>query len=270
MLKGTGLMSLKQGFHDVIAILGRSLPTAGLDIGRLKRTVRGTPRFVGQYRQFRAESRRVGLPVPNLADLFPILGEDGEAAGGYDAQYLHQDFWAARRLYDNRPHQHVDVSSRVDGFVTSALVFCPIMMVDVRPFPASLPGLTFRQTDATRLPFEDSSVASISSLHAMEHFGLGRYGDALNPSGTIEALAELARVAAPGGRVYLGLPTGRTRVMFNAHRVLSPSLVLNTLAPLRLLSFAAVNDDGDFIPVADPADFENAFGSCGLFELTKD
>ena len=250
-------------------ILGRALPMAGLDVGRLGRTIRGAPRFVGQFRRFRAESRKAGLPVPEIRDLFPVIGEDGEAAGGYDAHYLHQDFWAARRLYENRPAQHVDISSRVDGFITSVLVFCPVTMVDLRPFPAELPGLTFRRGDATRLPFDDSSVRSISSLHAMEHFGLGRYGDRLNPGGTLQVLGELARVAAPGGRVYLGLPVGRTRVMFNAHRVLAPSLVLEAVGPLRLVSFAAVNDGGEFRPDADPLDFEGASYSCGLFELTK-
>lgn len=243
---------------------------AGLDIRRLGRTVRGAPRFVAQFRRFRAESREAGLPVPELRDLFPVIGEDAEAAGGYDAHYLYQDFWAARRLYENRPAEHVDISSRVDGFITSALVFCPITMVDVRPFPAELPRLTFRQADATRLPFDDSSVTSISSLHAMEHFGLGRYGDNLNPAGTIQVLGELARVAAPAGRVYVGLPVGRTRVMFNAHRVLAPSVVLEAVRPLRLVNFAAVNDRGEFVAEADPLDFEDASYSCGLFEFTKD
>lgn len=258
------------GAGVVLPILRRALPMAGVDLGRLRRTIRGAPRFVGDYRRFRAESRTAGLAPPRLRDLFPVIGDDAEAAGGYDAHYLHQDFWAARRLYENAPVQHVDISSRVDGFVTSALVFCPVTLVDVRPFPVPLPGLTFRQADAARLPFDDSSVPSISSLHAMEHFGLGRYGDRLNPAGTVEALAELARVVAPGGRVYLGLPIGRTRVMFNAHRVHAPSLVLKALHPLRLVSFAAVNDDGEFVPTAPPADFEDSAYSCGLFELTKD
>jgi SAM-dependent methyltransferase len=243
---------------------------AGIDVARVKRTVRGAPRFVGQYRRYRAASRGAGLPPPALRDLFPVIGEDAESAGGYDPHYLHQDLWASRRLYENAPAVHYDVSSRVDGFVTSALVFCPVVMVDVRPFPASLPNLSFQQIDATRLPFDDSSIESISSLHAMEHFGLGRYGDRLNPTGTVDALRELARVAAPGGRVYVGLPVGRPRVMFNAHRVLSPSAVLAALKSLRLVNFAAVNDRGEFVAEADPRDFGDADFACGLFELTKD
>jgi SAM-dependent methyltransferase len=243
---------------------------AGIDVARVKRTVRGVPRFVGQYRRYRAESRGAGLPPPALRDLFPVIGEDAESAGGYDPHYLHQDLWAARSLYENAPAVHHDVSSRVDGFVTSALVFCPVVMVDVRPFPVSLPNLSFQQTDATRLPFDDSSIESISSLHAMEHFGLGRYGDRLNPTGTVDALRELARVAAPGGRVYVSLPVGRPRVMFNAHRVLSPSAVLAAVKPLRLVNFAAVNDRGEFVAEAEPRDFEDADFACGLFELTKD
>lgn len=239
-------------------ILARALPMAGVDVRRLARTIRGTPHFVAQYREFRQRSLEAGLPAPAIRDLFPVIGEGDESAGGYDAHYLYQDFWASRRLYEHRPVEHIDISSRVDGFITSVLVFCPVTMVDVRPFPAELPGLTFRQGDATRLPFDDASVLSISSLHAMEHFGLGRYGDSLNPGGTLEVLAELARVAAPGGTVYLGLPVGRTRVMFNAHRVLAPSVVLEAVKPLRLVNFGAVNDDGEFLAETNPSDFEDA------------
>jgi hypothetical protein len=59
-------------------------------------------------------------------------------------------------------------------------------------------------------------VVSHSSL---EHSGLGRYGDSLNPWGDIIAVARAWCVTKSGGSMYLGLPTGKDDIIFNAHRV---------------------------------------------------
>lgn len=262
-------MSLSNQATAAKMLLDLALPQAGLDLRRTRRFIVGVPKFIRQYREFKAKSSLEGLPLPTLGLLYPIIGDDVEEAGEFNAHYLHQDLWAARRVFDYRPSEHFDIGSRLDGFLTSLLVFCPVTMLDVRPFDNPPLGLTFRQADARNLPFSDASIASISTLHAMEHFGMGRYGDAIDPRGTAMGLAEVARVAAPGGRVYVGLPIGRERVMFNAHRVLAPSTVLRMLSPLQIVSFAAVDDDGRFVPDARPDEFEGAAYSCGLFEMTK-
>ena len=62
-------------------------------------------------------------------------------------------------------------------------------------------------------------VASFSSL---EHSGLGRYGDALNPEGDAEALQQALCMLKPGGVLLLGLPSvcrATGFIEFNAHRV---------------------------------------------------
>jgi hypothetical protein len=62
-------------------------------------------------------------------------------------------------------------------------------------------------------------AASYSSL---EHSGLGRYGDALNPEGDAEALAQIWCMLKPGGVLLLGLGTScreRGYIEFNGHRV---------------------------------------------------
>lgn len=63
---------------------------------------------------------------------------------------------------------------------------------------------------------EFDAVVSHSSL---EHSGLGRYGDALNPWGDVLALARAWCVTKPGGGLYLGLPTGKDDIIHNAGRV---------------------------------------------------
>jgi hypothetical protein len=52
----------------------------------------------------------------------------------------------------------------------------------------------------------------------LEHVGLGRYGDSIDPEGTIKAVREIARVVAPGGTVVYSVPVGRELIEFNAHR----------------------------------------------------
>lgn len=60
---------------------------------------------------------------------------------------------------------------------------------------------------------------TITSFSSLEHSGLGRYGDALNPWGDLLAVARSWCVTRPGGALVLGLPTGRDCVVMNAHRI---------------------------------------------------
>ena len=63
------------------------------------------------------------------------------------------------------------------------------------------------------------AVVSFSSL---EHSGLGRYGDALNPWGDILEVARAWCVTRDGGALVVGVPYGKDEVQFNAHRVYGP------------------------------------------------
>jgi len=59
----------------------------------------------------------------------------------------------------------------------------------------------------------------VVSFSSIEHSGLGRYGDALNPWGDILATARAWCVTNDNGFMVLGLPTGDDKVLFNAHRI---------------------------------------------------
>jgi len=177
----------------------------------------------------------------------------------------------ARKIYQARPAHHVDVGSRIDGFVAHLLCFMPVTVVDIRPLPVSIEGLTFIQDDATTLGcFADASVESLSCLHALEHFGLRRYGDPVDPEAPYKALRSFERVLKPGGRLYLGVPIGEERLEFNGHRIFAPSTVLKAAPGLRLVSFAAVDDSGQFVSGnVSPQVFCSARYALGLFEFAK-
>jgi SAM-dependent methyltransferase len=141
--------------------------------------------------------------------------------------------------------------------------------VDIRPLAARLPNLTNLYGDILHLPFANNRIASLSCLHVVEHIGLGRYGDPLNPQGTRQACQELVRVLAPGGNLYISTPIGQPRTCFNAHRIHAPAQFLGYFDGLRLIEFTAVNDQRRWITNGSPDEFEQAEYACGMFRLQK-
>jgi SAM-dependent methyltransferase len=227
-------------------------------------------RFLREARAYRNQARTDGSFAFAWHEIQPMLADYAAQAGSAGGHYFHQDLWAARRIHEVRPRSHVDIGSRVDGFVAHVLTFMPVTVVDIRPLESNVPGLTFVQGDVCAMTmFGDASIESLSSLHAIEHIGLGRYGDPIAPDGWRAALAECARVLARGGRFYFGTPVGRERLNFNSGRVFDPRTVIAAAPGLRLTSFSAVNDAGALVDDADPAAFAEADYSCGLFEFIK-
>ncbi|MEI8343160.1 MAG: DUF268 domain-containing protein [Verrucomicrobiota bacterium] len=173
-------------------------------------------------------------------DRKPCL-EDNTEFTSFDAHYVFHPAWAARIVAATRPAKHVDISSSLH-FCTMLSAFTPVEFYDYRPAELNLSGLTSARGDLMELPFPDQSVSSISCMHVVEHIGLGRYGEPLDPAGDLKAMAELQRVVAPGGSLLFVTPVGKPRVVFNAHRIYSTRQVLKSFSELRLAEFALVPD----------------------------
>lgn len=121
-------------------------------------------------------------------------------------------------------------------------------MIDVRPLEKKIPNVTYMCMDATKLEkFPDASIGSISSLCALEHFGLGRYGDQVNPEGCFEAFEAIQRVLKPGGKAYISVPIGKEHLEFNAHRIFYAQTIIDSFSDMKLLEFSSVHDSEDEI-----------------------
>jgi len=246
------------------------LNQSGFDPLRMFRFFSGIPGFIKGYWQFRKMNQewRIGTPFPCLADRF-------ESSGVTRGHYFHQDLYVARLVYEANPNRHVDIGSRIDGFVSHLACFRTVEVFDVRKNFSSVENIIFRQKNLMQTS-EDYALYcdSLSCLHALEHFGLGRYGDPIDPSGHEKGLKSMLQMLAPGGRFYFSVPIGPERVDFNAHRVFNIQTVLRLCNMLRLINFAYIDDSGELHHVQDLKIVlqETAFGQnygLGIFTFEK-
>lgn len=184
----------------------------------------------------------------NLDRIYPIISDRFETGGTAKGHYFHQDLYVARMVYESQAKKHVDIGSRVDGFVAHVAVFREIEVLDIRPLESKVHNITFKQMDCMDLPDNMHDYCdSISSLHAIEHFGLGRYGDSIDYYGHLKAIENIALMLKSEGVFYLSVPIGPQRIEFNAHRVFSMSYLIKDLSnKFDIKSFSYINDDGDF------------------------
>lgn len=241
----------------------------GIDPRKMLRFLRSSPRFVRDYYRFR--SNYSGNIV-----LDPCLHEWYERPGAALNEYFWQDLLVAGMIFRAKPEKHVDIGSRVDGFVAHVASFREIEVLDIRPVPTPVPGIVFKQADLMKPVAEmEGYCDSLSCLHALEHFGLGRYGDPIDVKGFERGLANMSRLLRRGGVFYLSVPVGIDRVEFNGYRVIDPRAVINLAMDnsLRAVSLIAVDPRGT--PETVPIDEARLAGLAerpyvlGIFTFSK-
>lgn len=239
----------------------------------IKLTLVGRLAEYKRYLKQRRDFTRLGGHVDKT---YIILKEFKAPAGISRGHYFHQDLLVASFIHARKPERHIDVGSRIDGFVAHIASFRPIEVFDLRPLSnAGHENIRFLQAD-----FMDSNSAtdgiadSVSSLHALEHFGLGRYGDQIDPQGHIKGFNNLVRLAKPGGFIYVSFPIGnRDEVHFNAHRVFNPRSVLSWVdraMKINLVRFDYIDDLGDLHREADlDGPLPSFVYGCGIYTFQR-
>ncbi len=233
------------------------------------------PGALFRYIQFFRDRRRFVLAggTASALDFYPCLF-DNTSKTGIDHHYFYQSLWAFSLIRQSGVARHFDVASDVN-FVGLLTAQTEVVFVDIRPLHLTIANYHGVGASVTNLPFASDSVESLSCLHVIEHVGLGRYGDPIDPMGAEKACREIVRVIQPGGTAYISVPIGRARVSFNGQRVFGPSEVTGLFAGLDLVDMAIVNVPGEFVAGVTPEktdlrEFEGGldFG-LGLYHFRK-
>ena len=200
-------------------------------------------------------------------DIYPCLN-DRVTTTPFDSHYIYHPAWAARILAKTKPSSHADFSS-ILSFSSIVSAFIPTKFYDYRPANLNLTNWEGDFADLCNLDLADSSFTSVSCMHTVEHIGLGRYGDALDPKGDIKAINELQRITASNGDILFVTPVGKQRIEYNAHRIYSFELVIELFAHCTLQEFSLVTDEGVFSNNAESTLVQQQQYGCGCFWFKK-
>jgi hypothetical protein len=257
--------------------LGIAAAANGVNVVTLSRSLRGVRSYLGNRREFLRQAKSANHEFELVASI-PVLSERFENSGVGSGSYFHQDLYVAQQIYAASPARHVDVGSRVDGFVANVATFREIEVFDIRPLQTSARNITFRRRDLmTEASAFDDYTDSLSCLNALEHFGLGRYGDAVDYHGHRTGWRNLTRMLSRGGTLYFSVPfSKRQRIEFDAHRIFCLPYLLDELIGVYydVTSFAFVDDAGEIHHDVDPHagmarySFHLEMG-CAIFVLRK-
>jgi len=243
----------------------------GFDPIKFFRSIYSLPRYVKDYFNFKKVYK-------GRTELVPCLYDWYEEGGTTKSEYFWQDLLVARLIAKSNSLKHVDIGSRVDGFVTHIASFREIEVFDIRPITTKIPGIIFKQADLMNLSDvygKHTYCDSLSCLHALEHFGLGRYGDPIDPNGFENGIMNMANLVQPGGKFYLSTPIGIERVEFNANWVFDPRKILAIAkkSNLNLDSFINIQQTGEiqtFVPdESEWLDLAKQRYSLGIFIFIK-
>lgn len=261
----------------LIKSIDRTLKLFAVYPARTARAIKNLPTYCANYRSF-TKKYSEGQMQFEMGRKFPQLFDRTQKSGTAKGHYFHQDLLVASRIFRKNPILHADVGSRIDGFVAHVASFRKIEVFDIREMESKTANIVFRQLDLMEPPspeFQDY-CDSLSCLHALEHFGLGRYGDKIDPNGYLTGLDHLTLMLQTEGTLYLSVPIGPQRIEFDAHRVFSVGYLLGLLESrgMRIDRFSYVDDKGDLHEdvALTPNDIERSFGcyyGCGIVEATK-
>ncbi len=230
--------------------------------------------YTEDYKLFKKEMGTI--PDFPLYKNYPCLNDKYNECGATQTPYFAQDLYVATKIFNNKPEKHVDIGSSITGFVSHVAVFRPIEVFDIRPMSNPAHNIIFKQadlTDPSSTPY--NYCDSISCLHALEHFGLGRYGDKIDPDGHLKGFEQITKILKPGGTFYFSVPMGVQRIEFNAHRIFGMPYLMNWVTQdYTIVSFAYIDDECILHEKAEltEGNIASSFGcnhGCAIFELKK-
>jgi len=203
-----------------------------------------------------------------------VLGEHKLTNANITRQYFYQDLIVASYIYKKKPNKHIDIGSRVDGFVANIASFREIEIFDIRKSNLNYKNIISKELDLQKdIPKNlELYTDSLSCLHTLEHIGLGRYGDDIDSNGHINAFLKLIKILQPNGTLYVSFPvSNKNKIYFNSERRFCPKDILNWSDEVKLTCFDLI-DDNEKIHYdlnLEQLNSEDIFNSCGIYTFTK-
>lgn len=198
---------------------------------------------------------------------WPLITQYDKPASSIQPFYFQFEQWCAEQIYCLRPKHHYNIGGRMEGFINRLMTFGQkVTMIDIRPLELHLDGLDFICADAVTLEnIEDESIESLSCLGCVESYGLGRWGDPVDPQAWYKGLKSMQRVTKSGGRVYIATPVGKERLEFNARRVFSPTTIAETMNEMELEEFSVAETNNlSFIKNCDLHKYDEHEGTAQI------
>lgn len=232
-------------------------------------------RYIKEYLILKKQLKDNGVKI-KFGKFIPVLTDFNDTAGVAKGHYFHQDLHVSQLIFKSNPVTHIDVGSRIDGFVTNVASFREIKIIDIRPLVSNSKNIEFLQADLMNFDNSLENICdSLSCLHVIEHFGLGRYNDPIDAQGHEKGFDNLTKLLKPNGKLYFSIPIGPERIEFNAHRVFEMDYILNLINKnYKIISFSYVDDFGNLYinQELNSSNIKANFGcnyGCGIFELRK-
>lgn len=227
-----------------------------------------------KYKVITEELQKAGVASRfslKMSDAYPCI-KDKTVTTGFDRHYVFHTSWAARKVKEIDPAFHTDISSSL-YFCGIVSAFIPVKFYDYRPAELHLSDLESNPGNLMNLPFETNSVESISCMHTIEHIGLGRYGDPIDPEADLKAIKEIIRVTKPGGSILFVTPVGGiAKIEYNAHRIYTYDYILQYFKDLELVEFSLIPEhaqSGGIIINATESQANQENYGCGCFWFKK-
>jgi hypothetical protein len=177
---------------------------------------------------------------------YPMLLDNKSEAASL-GEYFWQDLFVAKKIIKKNPIRHIDIGSRIDGFIAHLACVRQVEIFDIRPLTRKIENVKFKKIDITNIKKNYKNVADcVSCLHTLEHIGLGRYGDNIDIHGWKKSLESIISIVKPRGLLWLSVPIGIQSVVFNAHRIFNPVTIIDeaTKFEMKLINFYYLTDLG--------------------------
>lgn len=202
------------------------------------------------------------------------LHEDDEFAGAVSGHYFWQDIVVAQWVLSQKKKLVADIGSRLDGYVAHVASSQRIFVIDIRPIKKNIPNVEFIKDDIMNYQSK-RKFEIVTSLHTLEHIGLGRYGDSIDPNGHIKSFGTLAKLILPKGHLVVSFPiNSKTTIEFNGQRLIGIQEPLRWAEEhhLKFVKFICLRSDDELISfdsVSNLVNFTPESGALGIYFFKK-